>query len=265
MQNASSKLLILALTLPLALCASPTLQAQTFVAPLQVTGPSPTDFEFRADGTLIAKGATGTGSLLSTDQGAGTRLLWFPNLAAFRAGTVSGTQWNLSLIGRYSLALGINTTASGDGSTAFGLGSSASGYGSVAMGDSPTASGYASFAIGRYSIAAGSLSVAGGYVSTATGGGSLAFGNQASAAGTNSTAIGDCTTAASYDSFAVGSFNVGGGNATSWVATDPLFEVGNGTGQQKSDALVIYKNGSAAFQGVVSVAAGGDIPMYTGN
>ena len=58
---------------------------------------------------------------------------------------------------------------------------------------------------------------------------------------------------------------MGGGDPINWVASDPLFEVGNGTYQARSDALVVYKNGNAAFQGVVTVAPGGDIPMYTGN
>ena len=84
------------LTLPLVFCATLKVQGQSSTAPMQVIGPNPTDFEFRADGTMIAKGVTGTGSLLSSDQGAGTRLLWFPNLGAFRAGTVSGSDWDLS-------------------------------------------------------------------------------------------------------------------------------------------------------------------------
>lgn len=33
----------------------------------------------------------------------------------------------------------------------------------------------------------------------------------------------------------------------------------------KTDALVVYKNGNVAAQGVITAAAGGDIPMYTGN
>ena len=68
-------------------------------------------------------------------------------------------------------------------------------------------------------------------------------------------------------------------NLTSWVPTDPLFEIGNGgnswTGNpnavNSSDALVVYKNGDTAVQGTVTAptfvttAPAGDIPMYTGN
>ena len=78
--------------------------------------------------------------------------------------------------------------------------------------------------------------------------------------------MGNSTEAFSYESVVMGQFNVGGGSYTiGWLATDPIFEIGNGTSSSAlSDALVVYKNGSATFQGPVSVAAGGDIPMFTG-
>jgi hypothetical protein len=64
-------------------------------------------------------------------------------------------------------------------------------------------------------------------------------------------------------------------NSTSWVSTDPLFEVGNGiSNTAKSDAFIIYKNGDASFPATtskvtaatfVTTQTSGDIPMYTGN
>ena len=39
-------------------------------------------------------------------------MFWYPGKAAFRAGYVSGTDWNDSSIGKYSAAFGENTTAS---------------------------------------------------------------------------------------------------------------------------------------------------------
>ncbi len=116
MHNGALKKWALALTFWLALHTA-SLRAQIFTndLPLQAvtTGTDPVDFEFRADGTLIAKGNSGVGTLLSGDQGAGTRLLWFANLSAFRAGTVSGTNWDLANIGQYSIAAGGDTLASG--------------------------------------------------------------------------------------------------------------------------------------------------------
>src|SRR5690606_2190356 len=45
-------------------------------------------------------------------------------------------------------------------------------------------------------------------------------------------------------SMALGQRNVGGGNPTAWVQTDPLLEVGNGIGGTPSNALTILKNGT---------------------
>lgn len=73
------------------------------------------------------------------NTGAGTRMLWYPRKAAFRAGRVTGTQWNNANIGDYSFACGVNTTASG-------LASFCCGYGLYA--NSILASGLGSFAFG---------------------------------------------------------------------------------------------------------------------
>jgi hypothetical protein len=104
-----------------------------------------------------------------------------------------------------------------------------------------------------------------GISSTASGSEATAIGTNVTASGTYATATGDATTANTYDSFVMGTYNVGGGNATTWVATDPLFEIGNGTSSSaKLDAVVVYKNGSMTVQGPITAAAGGDIPMFTG-
>ena len=92
MHTKTLKKLALLLTFWLALYSS-SLRAQTFTAPLQAstTGTDAVDFEFRASGVMIAKGDFGYGSLLSADQGDGTRMLWFPSIAAFRAGGVNSS------------------------------------------------------------------------------------------------------------------------------------------------------------------------------
>ena len=88
------------------------------------------------------------------------------------------------------------------------------------------------------------------------------------------------TTANSLNSFVIGTYNVGAystgtgplAGETNWVNTDPLFEIGNGTSSTPSDALVVYKNGTSAFQGTITAKAGvlttaasvaqTDIPMF---
>ena len=283
----------LALTFWLALHAS-SLRAQIFTAPLQAstTGTNPVDFEFRADGTLIAKGNDGVGSLLTADQGVGARMLWFPAKEAFRAGLIdsfTSDAWNLANIGQCSVAFGRDTTASGYGSMASGDNSSASGYSSTAFGVFTFASGYASTVFGQSTTASGSEATAFGVlttasgnesttfgmVTTASGDASIAFGSGTTASGYASAALGGSTTASAQFSFVIGSNNVGGGSSTTWVDGDPLFEIGNGSGTGATplkDALVVYKNGSSTFQGPITASAGvfttpasvatTDIPMF---
>jgi trimeric autotransporter adhesin len=113
-------------------------------------------------------------------SGPGTRLMWFPEQAAFRVGEVTGSQWDPANIGSRSVAMGHNTMASGDFSTAMGSGTSASGFGSTAMGVSTSASGDAATARGFAAGAAGFASVAMGMHTAATGGNSTAMGRLAS-------------------------------------------------------------------------------------
>jgi len=295
MHTSTLKKLALALTFWLALHMS-SLRAQIFTddLPLQAvtTGTNPVDFEFRSDGTLIAKGNINVGTLLSTDQGAGTRMFWLPSLGAFRAGGIVTTtnaihDWDLANIGKYSMALGYDTMASGEYSVALGVGGKATGEYSVALSEG-SAVGTGAVAIngyagGYYSLAMGTGSAYGDYsiafgASTASGYRSTAFGYRTTASGYFSTAMGSYTTASAYLSFVIGSYNVGlsstgaASSPTTWVPIDPIFEIGNGAAGTASnnytptlsDAFVVYKDGSATFQGPVKVAPGGDIPMYTG-
>ena len=175
-----------------------------------------------------------SGSYKSSNQGnipasgTGTRLMWYPDMAAFRVGYVENNQWDQSNIGAFSVAMGHNTIASGFQSTAMGSGTTASGSNSTAMGVATTALSVASTAMG--------------------------FGTTAS--GSNSIAMGYSTNASSYLSTAMGRYNVDGGNATSWVATDPLFEIGNGTSTtSRSNAFTVLKNGRTGI-GTGSPGAG---------
>ena len=81
-------------------------------------------------------------------SGPGTRLMWYPGRAAFRAGTADGTEWDAVQIGQNSAAFGSGTTASGANAVAFGQGTTASGNLSTAFGLNTTASGSSSTAMG---------------------------------------------------------------------------------------------------------------------
>jgi hypothetical protein len=214
------------------------------------------------DGDLVALGPFNGGPLPAT--GAGIRLMWWPGGAAFRAGRVSGAHWDAANIGDYSTATGTNTVASGEASAAMGLGTTASGDYSVATGYSTTASGYISTAMGGwtnassdYSTALGEHTTASADFSTAIGSGTTASGLRATAMGASTTAsgheataMGRGTTAQAYASLALGQYNVVEGSQTSWVVTDPLLVVGNGTDEaDRSNALTLRKNGDLAIAG----------------
>ncbi|MBI3459259.1 tail fiber domain-containing protein [Candidatus Azambacteria bacterium] len=114
------------------------------------------------DGGIIAKGTHNSGVDLSA-AGSGTRFIWYPKKAAFRAGYVDGSQWDDQNIGDYSTAMGRSTTASGKYSTVMGVATTASGINSTAMGSSTTASGNSSIAMGISTTASGINSTAMGH------------------------------------------------------------------------------------------------------
>ena len=146
--------------------------------------------------------------------------------------------------GSSSVAMGINTTASGDNSTAMGTVTEASGNYSTALGSNSVASGSSSTAMGWFTEALGGYSTAMGNNTTASGDYSTAMGSSTEASGNYSTAIGIDTRAQSVSSFALGRFNEGGGDFSNWNSSDPLFEVGIGTSSiTAKNAMTIKKNG----------------------
>lgn len=254
---------------------------------------------------------TGPASLPGTPgntpvSGAGNRMMWYADKAAFRAGGIDNTDWDKNLIGIYSFAtgfsnrasgpysavFGLNSIASGDNSFAFGNSVSAfnhnsfaSGYrsvafgsASIAMGDSARANGVWSYASGYRTVASNTASIAMGYLSEASGQVSLAIGVGARASGNYgialgnqteaegnfsaaigyiaktkgyaSTALGYNTHSHSYGAFVAGVFNdsIVGSNALNWIATDPVFMIGNGTAHNaRSNAIMILKNGNVGI------------------
>jgi hypothetical protein len=97
------------------------------------------------------------------------------------------------------------------------------------------ASGLYSSALGNRNVASGTRSMVGGYFSNAFGVHSFAFGERLNTDARNS--------------FAVGRYNVGGGSTTSWVDSDPIFEVGIGTNSaNRENAMTIRKDGTVELK-----------------
>ncbi|HET7462426.1 MAG TPA: tail fiber domain-containing protein [Longimicrobium sp.] len=134
----------------LAVMAALPLAAQTPDSAFAVSKAGVSLFRVNVDAGVRA-GGTFDGDAFGTgvpQEGAGTRMMWYPRKAAFRAGYVNGTQWDAANIGAYSVALGINVRASGDSSVALGASATAAQAGSFAAGVHVTASGAASVAMG---------------------------------------------------------------------------------------------------------------------
>ncbi|MEO7313530.1 MAG: hypothetical protein ABIX01_24315 [Chitinophagaceae bacterium] len=155
-------------------------------------------------------------------QGAGTRMMWYAQRAAFRVGGADVAQWDKNNLGSYSFGSGLGTIASGYGSTATG--------------------GYA-VASGLYATAMGISTNASGFVSTA-------MGNSTAASGDQSVAIGTFITAKSFGETAIGVFNTNStpSSSTAWNATDRLFVIGNGADvNSRSNAMTVLKNGNTGI------------------
>lgn len=97
-----------------------------------------------------------------------------------------------------------------------------------------------------------------------TNGSSLTAGSLNTAVGKNAHALGLNLNADGYATVVVGMFNdaAPGQSASTRVDTDELFVVGNGTDNaNRSNALVITKDGNASFSGEVTMIRQGDIYM----
>ncbi|MHC1703657.1 MAG: tail fiber domain-containing protein [Tenuifilaceae bacterium] len=133
------------------------------------------------------------------------------------------------------VAIGVNSKASARESIALGYFALATGRNSISIGKNTTALGESSTAIGQYSTSSGVFSIAMGYGTTSS--------------GKYSTSIGNGTNSKPYASLAIGQYNDTTCSPTgqsNWVLTDPVFIIGNGTFNVRSNVFTILKNGYTA-------------------
>jgi len=225
------------------------------------------------DGGVVFLGSPGTGQIPAT--GAGSRFMWYPKKFALRAGKIAGSwMWDDANIGDGSIALGLDTVASGSNSVSLGCGVAsgnqsfvigggvASGLYSRVVGADSEASGEGSIAIGYFTLASGYSSTAMGDTTTASGNFSTAMGYQTISSGSRSTAMGFRTIAQAYGQLVIGRYNIPQGTTISDVATDCAFIIGNGTGTSaRSNAFAVRKNGDVEITGKVVMPRQGDILM----
>ncbi|MDX1407750.1 MAG: tail fiber domain-containing protein [Saprospiraceae bacterium] len=113
----------------------------------------------------------------------------------------------------------------------------------------PDSVAWASIAIGNNTRAIGTASTAIGIRTHADNFGAVALGHLSRAKGNSSIAAGYYTRSDAYVSTAFGPGNVGGGNPHAWVATDPIFEIGNSIDTSaRHNALTVLKNGQVGIE-----------------
>lgn len=132
------------------------------------------------------------------------RMFFDKTTGAFRAGMVTGTDWDADNLGENSASFGWNNRSTGGTSLTTGNDNIASGYSSSAMGESNNASGYASIATGLGTQATAESATAMGQGSDATGDRSTALGSNTVASGDRSTAMGSSSEATGQTSTALG-------------------------------------------------------------
>jgi hypothetical protein len=203
--------------------------------PLPTVPTIPSAFGLQSDGGLVAAGTVDAGTIPAS--GAGTRMMWFPKKAAFRAGSTAGDFWDEPNVGKFSIAVGSSTVASGESASALGTGALASGIASLATGYGTTASGHQSLAAGFQSESRGNESVALGYRSVASGHAAVSTGYETSASGHRSVALGFRASALGAESFALG------GNAAQSI----------GVSASGAQAVAIGVNNSAIGDGSVVI------------
>jgi len=197
-----------------------------------------TTLEVNSNGSLLAPGSylnDGSENDSIAVEGAGTRMMWYPAKAAFRAGRVGAASgwedvWDANNIGVHSVAFGVDTRASGNGATA--------------MGDRTRALGDGATAMGNRTIASGNGAMAAGFGTVASGSQATAMGARTEALGLQATAMGFETIAATGSSLSIGLFN-----SANMTEDNSLFVVGNGSSGDRSDALILDFSGNLTIDG----------------
>ena len=192
-------------------------------------------------------------------SGAGSRMMWYAPKAAFRVGTVNGSDWdkdsigvgsfatgnNTRATGIYSTALGNSTIASGIISTSMGIGTSAYGYASTSMGNYTKAYGYSSTSMGNFTMATGDYSIA-------MGGNTTANGDYSSALGYNTKSDGHYSTAMGYLSLAIGDYSLSMGNGTRAIGNNSTTMGYNTTANSSYSTAIGYNTIANGYIGLVA-------------
>ncbi len=165
----------------------------------------------------------------------------YNNMASGSGSVISGGVENFATAGTSLVSGGYRNTAQNNYAAIVGgqVNNITAQYGFIGNGyRSDVFGNYASVLNGQFNIASGANS-------------SVLNGNSNIASGDHSAAMGYSVTAPAFAQTTVGQYNMPTGteNLTSWIATDPLFVIGNGTGSgaSRSNAVTVLKNGKVGL------------------
>lgn len=188
----------------------------------------------------------------ATGEALADNFLFFDKVkGAFWAGVVEPEETYAAPenIGQGSFSGGHNNMAKGTSSVALGLRNRATGSSAVAIGASNYANGVNSVAVGTSNTASGESAFSAGGVNISSGIGSTTLGLRSKAGGFASVAIGESIISDSYAAMGVGMYNYSPeGSTGEWVASDPLFMIGNGKNNAgRNNAVMVLKNGNVGI------------------
>jgi len=210
---------------------------------------------------LVPLKATDISATNATIGGGSSSINGSLGVCATATGTASFAQYYSYAAGTGSVAMGNNSHANGVQSMALSSGVANGDYSFAAQGSQT----FGLYSTGfSYGYAPGAYSFAGGY-GNSMGQNSFSYSYSGISHGDFAASFGQYTGANAYNCFAIGRYNLasyGTNGMTTWIDTDPLFEIGNGAdGAHRADAFVVYKNGNGQIHGTFRCAAGGDLSM----
>lgn len=198
------------------------------------------------DGIWVT-GTHGVGASIDSEiMGAGTRMFYNPQKSAFRAGTVTGIQFNQNRVGNFSGAFGLDNAIYGGRNFGAGFNNITSNVNASSFGTNNNTYDNAAFTINTNNSAGGNNSLASGNLNTTGGYHGFTGGIENSANTINETSIGHFSRnkAKTIDTGSGASFDQLTDSASNFYSTDGLFAIGNGTdNSNRHDAISIMKDG----------------------
>lgn len=203
----------------------------------------------RIDGTdgIWVTGTHTLGATITSEiTGAGTRMFYNPQKSAFRAGTVTGIQFDQNRVGNFSGAFGLDNAIYGGRNFGMGFNNITSNVNASTFGQNNNSFDNAALTANNDNSAGGNNAIATGNLNTTGGYHSISGGLENSANTINETSIGHFSRnkGKTVDTGSGASFDQLTDSASNFYSTDGLFAIGNGTdNSNRHDAVSIMKDG----------------------